>query len=603
MAITLGQPSATGGVADEGLKRDVGFLGLIWASEGSIIGSGWVFGALLATELAGPASVICWIVASVIVIILALVHAELGGLFPVTGGTSRFPHYAFGSLAGATFGWFSYLQAAAVAPIEVLATIQYLSVAHWANGFYNASKNTLTGSGIVAAIILMVCFVIINIIGIQWFARTNNAITTWKVAIPLLAIIVFLATQFHGHNFSAGGGFFMKIKGESAFGAAAKTIMTAIPGGGIVFALLGFEQAVQIGGESANPKRDIPRAVIGSILIGATIYVLVQFAFIGALSPATLLHYHSWANLTTDAGLTAAPYWTVAKVAGLAWLAWILRVDAVISPGGTGLVYLTSASRVSFGLSKNGYIPQVFEKTVQKTKIPLFAVLVATVIGLLFLLPFPSWSSMVGVVTSAAVLMYAGAPLALGAMRLTKPALKRPYLLPAGGVLAPLSFILANFIVYWAGWGAWSTLMVGVLVGFALMLVSRAFNLNPKVPHVDWGAAKFIFPYLIGMSLISYYGGFGTSGIINGDGPFATVLVGGKGHLGLWWDLLTITLFSLVIYYLAIYSRLPEEKVDKYIHDVYPEATDLTKVSASSPSYAHATTSTNLNPSAPPATA
>ena len=67
-----------------------------------------------------------------IVILLALVHAELGGLFPVSGGTSRFPHYAFGSFAGATFGWASYLQAATVAPIEVLAAIQYLSTAHWA---------------------------------------------------------------------------------------------------------------------------------------------------------------------------------------------------------------------------------------------------------------------------------------------------------------------------------------------------------------------------------------------------------------------------------------------------------------------------------------
>ena len=54
-------------------------------------------------------------------------HAELGGLFPVSGGTSRFPHYAFGSLAGATFGWFAYIQAATVAPIEVLAAIQYAS--------------------------------------------------------------------------------------------------------------------------------------------------------------------------------------------------------------------------------------------------------------------------------------------------------------------------------------------------------------------------------------------------------------------------------------------------------------------------------------------
>src|SRR3984957_7377619 len=111
----------------EGLDRGVGFLGLLWSSEGSIIGSGWLFGALTAASIAGPSAIIAWIVASLIIIVLALVHAELGGLFPVTGGTSRFPHYAFGSLAGATFGWFAYLQAASVAPIEVLAALQYAS--------------------------------------------------------------------------------------------------------------------------------------------------------------------------------------------------------------------------------------------------------------------------------------------------------------------------------------------------------------------------------------------------------------------------------------------------------------------------------------------
>ena len=93
----------------EGLKRDVGFLGLLWASETSIIGSGWLFGALTAATLAGPSAILSWVVASVVIIVLALVHAELGGLFPVSGGTSRFPHYAFGSFAGATFGWFSYI--------------------------------------------------------------------------------------------------------------------------------------------------------------------------------------------------------------------------------------------------------------------------------------------------------------------------------------------------------------------------------------------------------------------------------------------------------------------------------------------------------------
>src|ERR1039458_7342984 len=252
----------------EGLDRGVGFLGLLWASEGSIIGSGWLFGALAAATIAGPSAIIGWLVASVIVIVLALVHAELGGLFPVSGGTSRFPHYAFGSFAGATFGWASYLQAASVAPIEVLAAIQYLSTSHWARNFFHSNPaagtagGTLHGFGYLAAGILLLLFVIINLVRIRFFARINNAITSWKVAVPVVTVLILLIGHFHGSNFGhAGGGFFTSHD-------AIKNILLTLPAG-IIFSLLGFEQAVQLGGESANPGRDLPRAVILSIIIGA----------------------------------------------------------------------------------------------------------------------------------------------------------------------------------------------------------------------------------------------------------------------------------------------------------------------------------------------
>jgi amino acid transporter len=553
----------------EGLDRGVGFLGLLWASEGSIIGSGWLFGALTAASIAGPSAIVAWIIASLIVIVLALIHAELGGLFPVSGGTSRFPHYAFGSLAGGTFGWFSYIQGATVAPIEVLAAIQYLSSVKWAHGLYNGTKGTLSASGIAVAIGLMFSFVILNLIGIRFLTRVNNGLTSWKVFIPVLTILVMLLTHFHSGNFSGGGGFFVK-------GAAIKDILIAVPNGGIVFALLGFEQAVQLGGESRNPKRDLPRAVILSVLIGAAVYILVQIAFIGALDPKLLAQAGTWTNLATPGknplltALNAAPFYEVAKLAGLAWLAVILRIDAVVSPSGTGLIYLTTSARISFGLSKNGYIPDVFEKSSARTKVPVLGVVITALIGLLFLLPFPSWGKLVGVVTSASVLMYAGAPLALGALRRQKPDLPRAYRLPFAQVLAPLGFVLANFIVYWAGWGTYSTLMVVMLLGYVLMIISGVFKLNPNRPKVDWGAAVWLFPYLIGMGVISYLGGFGRGGIIGGVGTFKNVLVGGKGHLHLYWDLLVLAVFSLAIYYGAMAKRLSEPEVDQYVREVFP---------------------------------
>jgi amino acid transporter len=556
----------------EGLDRGVGFLGLLWASEGSIIGSGWLFGALVAATYAGPSALIGWVIASAIVILLALVHAELGGIFPVSGGTSRFPHYSFGSFAGATFGWASYLQAATVAPIEVLAAIQYLSTAHWARHFYKPTTpyGTLSTSGIIAAIILMAIFVCINLVGIRWLARANNGITTWKVFVPILTIIVIFATHFHGGNFSKAGGFFVHP-------GALRAIMIAIPGGGIVFALLGFEQAVQLGGEAKNPKRDLPRAVILSILIGAGIYILLQIAFIGAVSPALLVKEGPWTNLGSSntnpavVALNAGPFYTVTKVAGLSWLAFILRLDAVVSPSGTGLIYLTSSSRLSFALSRNGYVPSAFESTNKRTRVPVFGVLFATAIGLLFLLPFPSWAQLVNVVTSASVLMYAAAPLALAALRRQKPELPRVYRLPWAPVLAPLSFVCATLIIYWAGWQTYTTLMVAMLIGYGLIAGSYALKLNSLAPKMDWGAAWWIIPYFLGMLVISYFGDFGPGGIIGGVGVFKHVLdQGGNDDLGLWGGLIATAVWSLIIYYVAISKRLPTDKVDYYVREVYP---------------------------------
>lgn len=535
--------SAVTNRTDEGLRRDVGFFGLLWISAGTTLGSGWLFGAFVAVTIAGPSALIGWVLGSFLLAPLVLVYAELGAMFPESGGPGRFDNHAFGSLAGATFGWFSYVQAATIVPIEVLAAIQYLSTNFWARGLYNATSGTLSPSGYVVAILLMGLFVTLNLMGIRLLSRTNSAVTVFKLAIPTFTAVALMFAGFHSHNFTAAGGFFVH-----GGGGPVRAVLSAITAGGIAFALMGFEGALQVGGESTHPQRDLPRAVFGAFLICTAIYLVVQIAFIGAMPPSVLAHYTSWTGLATDPQLSRAPFFALAGLLGLAWLAWIMRVDAVVSPSGTGLLYLTGASRLSFGLSRDGYVPKLFLVEDERTDVPLWGVVMSAGLGLLFLLPFPSWGKLVSVVTGAVVLMYAGAPLALGSLRRTRPDLVRPYRVPAAGLLAPASFVFATFIAYWSGWQTISTLMIALVLGYGLMGLARRLHLDLNPPRIVWVSAWWLFPYFLGLSLVSYFGNFGSGAILGGVGPFKGILVGGHGLIPLWWDMCCLTALSLAVY-------------------------------------------------------
>jgi amino acid transporter len=524
-----------------GLRREIGFIGLLWASAGSIIGSGWLFGAQEALIAAGPAAIISWVIGALAIFLLALTHAELGGMWPVAGGTARFPHYAFGGGAGASFGWFSWLQAATVAPIEVLAMItygqHYSFAAHWMKTSHGTS--VLTGPGIVAAVILMAIFTSINFLGIRKLAHTNSAATWWKVGIPLLTIFVLGIVNFHGSNFTAADGF-------SPFGA--KGVLAAVSTSGIIFALLGFEQADQLAGESARPKRDIPRAVLYSVLIGAVIYIALQIVFLGALPHSQI--GHSWAKGAYTA--MTGPFAQIATLVGVGWLAAILYADAIISPGGTGLIYTTSTSRVSYGLSRNGYFPTVYEST-DRRGVPWFGLFTAFVVGCICFLPFPSWTSLVGLITAASVLMYAGAPLAFGVFRRRLPHAERPWRAPAGPVLAPLAFVVANLLILWSGWDTDWRLGIAIGIGYLILAATRVFNWNSRSPQLDLKAASWLPFYLVGMGAIVYLSDFG---------PMTNPI------FPLWWDIVAVAIFSAIIYFWAMAVALPTERIEEMIGDV-----------------------------------
>lgn len=542
---------------DRRLKRHVGLIGLLFTAVGSIIGSGWLFGAMNAAQQAGPASIISWIVGAVMILFIGLTYAELGTMFPVSGGVVRFPHFAFGSFASYTSGWITWLAVASTAPIEVEAALQYAAnYVPWLQTMQGGSP-VLTVPGFFVACAMMLLFCIINMFGIRWFARINNTLVWWKIGIICIVVIAFLSADFHAGSFAhPHHGGFMPMGWHGVFSA----IATA----GIVFSYLGFRQGVELAGETDNPQRNVPIAILGSLGMCAIIYVGLQVAFIGALPESALAH--GWEHIGTafsggvgDRTLAFGPLAALATTLGLTWLAILLYIDAFISPADTGLIYTTLTARLSYAMGRNGNAPSGLAK-VNDNGVPWVSVVLSFFVGIIFFLPFPGWQKFVGFVTSATVLSFGSGPLTMMALRRELPDYKRPFRLGGGWIIPFLAFFSSNLIVFWSGWDVVWKLMATVLLGFILLAVHET-GWGRHTPKLDFRSGFWVLPWLGGLTVISWLGGY----------PELDKHAGNLGCLDLVSGVVVIAIFSALIMWLAHAFRLRGEQVTRHLDEHWDE--------------------------------
>lgn len=500
-------------------SRELGRGGALFVSLGAVIGSGWLFAAFDASELSGGGAVVAWLVAGLLAAALAMSYAELGSAFPVDGGVGRFPLYSFGRPAGFLSGFLAWITAVCIAPIETVASIRYGSnylpwLSHDSHGVIGLS---VAGRLVSAAMLLL--FVVINAAGVRLFSETNTVLVCFKIAVPVVVAAALIATQFHTSNFTANGGWFPN---------GVHGITLAISQGGVVFALLGFEQAVQLGGETRNPQSNIPFAVLGSVVIAMVIYLLLQVAFIGALPGSELSggwHLRFSGFYGPFAGLTG--------VLGIGWLAYLVYLAASISPAGTGLTYTATSARVPYALAREGYLPPFFAR-LSRRNVPLTSLIVCYGIGLIFLTILPSWSQLLTFATASTAVVYGLAALSLAVLRSTAPSLRRPYRVVRYGVLARVGFIVANLILYWAGWGIDRYLFAIVGVGVAIQ-AGLATHSAYRHTSVEWRCSSWLVPYLGAMTLLSALGQYGGLKLMPG-----------------YWDIAAVVVASLAVYEMAV---------------------------------------------------
>lgn len=306
-----------------------------------------------------------------------------------------------------------------------------------------------------------------------------------------------------------------------------------------MFALQGFEQAVQLAGEARNPKRDLSRAVLTAMAIGALLYSLLQIVMIGGLEPGNIAS--GWARpLGTDPSDYGAWY-TLALAVGAGWLAKTLIIDAVISPAGTGVVYVATTARLSYALGEEREMPSALTKTNRKG-VPVVSIIVSAIVGLLAFGPFKSWSALVNVITGATAMMYAFAPVSLAALHKVDSQRPRAYRVPAPRLVLPAAFCSANLIIYWGGFDI--TWKLVCAIGFGLLLFAvGAWYSGTGAQHTIRNAF-WIGPWLAGQMLIGFLGRYGS---------------GARNLLPNWLDIVVVIVFGLIIYKWAVKSSLNDE--------------------------------------------
>jgi amino acid transporter len=505
------------------LQRSMSSLTLWFSAVGSMVGSGWLFGALYAAKLAGPAAIVAWILGGLMMLFIAFTFAELSTAFPVAGGMVQFAEYSHGPLLSFTIGWMVWLSSVVVAPVEALAMLQYGGA--YIPGLVQkvGGATVLTGLGTVAAIGMLFLMCVLNWHGAAVYGKASNFIVFIKLVVPILTILMLLSVDFNGSNFYAAGGF-------APFGLHG--ILAALPLGGVVFSFMGYNSAIQLAEEAKNPQRAIPIALIGSLICCIILYCLLQFTFISALKPEFLSQGWDKVSFAGDSG----PFAGILITLGITWLVMVIYADAIISPFGTGYIYSASTARVNYAMCLTGFFPQ-FMKKINRYGVPMSAVWVNFFVGLVLFLPFRGWQSMVGFIVTSFVVSYSIGPLALITLRHTHPNQPRPFRVPFVHLFSFLAFYACNLLVFWAGWDTVYRLLIGIAVGLAIFFVRRKHLTNVKnISH--WQTAFWLFPYLIGLGIISYLGSFS----------------GGKNIISFGVDFLVIAAFTLIIYFFAVRS-------------------------------------------------
>lgn len=422
---------------------------------GSIVGSGWLFASYYASQTAGPAAILSWILGAVLALLIAFLLAEIATMFPLTGLFGRLLSISHNKDIGFVVAISNLGGLMVMIPSEAEATAQYISTTFPSLTPYIFVNHEFTAIGTILVAVLLLVYTLVNYWGLKSLSKVNNTVTAIKIVIPAAAALLFMYASFHPGNFSsvATGGFMPYGVGS---------IFSAVVNSGIFYAFFGFQFIVIFASEYKESAKIMPIALISSIAVCLVIYLLLQISFIGAV-PSGLLSSGGWKGVNFT-----SPLAQLAILLGLNFVAVVLYLDACVSPSGTGAVYMGAASRSMAGMSHDKQMPNYFAHLHPVYNFSRRTLIFTLIFCTLVICLFKSWQSIVILVTVFQLLSCIAVPLAFYRLRKYQPDLKRPFRVKFGMQLSVFIFVLMTYLMTLAGLKAVIANLVVHAVCFAI---------------------------------------------------------------------------------------------------------------------------------------
>ncbi len=448
------------------LKKNLSGLDLAVFGVGVIIGTGiFVLTGEVAKTTAGPAVAISFVIAGVVCGLAAVCYAEFASTVPVAGSAYTFSYATLGELLAWIIGWDLVLELALGAATVAVGWSGYLNQLLGDLGIpLPTSIAGETATVNIPAIVIVALMTAVLVLGIKLSSRVTSVIVAIKVAIVLLIIVLglFYLTADNYTPFVPPAE--PAAEGESGWRAPLIQLLGFSQGtfgwGGVIagasivfFAFIGFDIVATAAEETKDPRKDLPRGIIGSLVICTLLYVAVSLVVVG-MQPYT--------ELSTEAPLAEA-----FSSVGLSFVSSLISVGALAGLTSVVMILMLGQSRVLFAMSRDHLLPPALAAVHPRYGTP-YRITIGTGVVVALLAGFLPLSTLAELVNIGTLFAFVLVSLAVIVLRRTRPDLHRAFRVPLVPFLPIVSALACLYLMLNLPADTWVRFAIWMLLGFVV---------------------------------------------------------------------------------------------------------------------------------------